>query len=39
MDCILRRDAAGALTRLDGLYRGGKDVAAMLGELGDLAGT
>ena len=37
MDCILRRDAAGALTRLDGLYRGGKDVAAMLGELGDLA--
>lgn len=36
-DCILRRDAAGALTRLDGLYRGGKDVAAMLGELGDLA--
>ena len=37
MDCILRRDAAGALTRLDELYRGGKDVAAMLGELGDLA--
>lgn len=37
MDCILRRDAAEALTRLDGLYRGGKDVAAMLGELGDLA--
>jgi len=37
MDCILRRDAAGALARLDGLYRGGKDVAAMLGELGDLA--
>ena len=37
MDCILRRDAAGALTRLDGLYRDGKDVAAMLGELGDLA--
>ena len=37
MDCILWRDAAGALTRLDGLYRGGKDVAAMLGELGDLA--
>ena len=37
MDCILRRDAAGALTRRDGLYRGGKDVAAMLGELGDLA--
>ena len=37
MECILRRDAAGALTRLDGLYRGGKDVAAMLGELGDLA--
>ena len=37
MDCILRRDAAGALPRLDGLYRGGKDVAAMLGELGDLA--
>ena len=37
MDCILRQDAAGALTRLDGLYRGGKDVAAMLGELGDLA--
>lgn len=37
MDCILRRDAAGALTQLDGLYRGGKDVAAMLGELGDLA--
>ena len=36
-DCTLRRDAAGALTRLDGLYRGGKDVAAMLGELGDLA--
>lgn len=27
----------GALTRLDELYRGGKDVAAMLGELGDLA--
>ena len=37
MDCILRRDAAGALTRLDELYCGGKDVAAMLGELGDLA--
>lgn len=37
MDCILRRDVAGALTRLDELYRGGKDVAAMLGELGDLA--
>ena len=37
MDCILRRDAAGALTRLDELYRGGKDVTAMLGELGDLA--
>ena len=37
MDCILRRDAAGALTRLDQLYRSGKDVAAMLGELGDLA--
>ena len=37
MDSILRRDAAGALTRLDELYRGGKDVAAMLGELGDLA--
>ena len=37
MDCILRRDTAGALTRLDELYRGGKDVAAMLGELGDLA--
>ena len=37
MDCILRRDAAGALTRLDELYRGGKDVAAMLGELGALA--
>ena len=37
MDSILRRDAAGALTRLDELYRGGKDVAAMLGELGDLS--
>ena len=39
MDCILRQDAAGALTRLDELYRGGKDVAAMLGSWGTWPGT
>ncbi|MBQ2061073.1 MAG: DNA polymerase III subunit gamma/tau [Oscillospiraceae bacterium] len=33
---VLDRDAAGVLTLFDKLYRGGKDVAATLGELSDL---
>ena len=37
MDRILRRDVPGALTLLDELYSGGKDVGALLGELSALA--
>ena len=37
MRCILAGDAAGALSLLDNLYRSGKDVSALLGELSDLA--
>ena len=36
MGCILRRDSADALALFDELYRGGKDVAALLSELADL---
>ncbi len=36
MRCVLGRDTAGALSLFDKLYRGGKDVAATLGELSDL---
>ena len=37
MDLLLRRDVPGALTLLHQLYTGGKDVAALLGELSALA--
>lgn len=37
MRCLLARNAADALALFDRLYRGGKDVAALLGELSDLA--
>ena len=37
MRCLLSRNAADALALFDRLYRGGKDVAALLGELSDLA--
>ncbi len=37
MRCVLQRNAPDALALLDQLYRGGKDVAALLGELQDLA--
>ena len=37
MRLLLARQGGDALALLDQLYRGGKDVAAMLGELGDLA--
>ncbi len=33
---VLNRDTAGVLTLFDTLYRGGKDIAATLGELSDL---
>lgn len=36
MGCILRRDSGDALALFDELYRGGKDVAALLSELADL---
>ena len=36
MGCLLRRDSADALALFDELYRGGKDVAALLSELADL---
>ena len=36
MRCVLRRDTAAALALFDKLYRGGRDVAATLGELSDL---
>ncbi len=36
MRLVLSRNTAGVLTLFDTLYRGGKDVAATLGELGDL---
>ena len=36
MEFILSRDAKGALLQLDQLYRGGKDVGAVLGELSTL---
>lgn len=37
MRCLVARNAADALALFDKLYRGGKDVAALLGELSDLA--
>jgi len=37
MNDIAGRDTEGALTRLAGLYAGGKDLAALLGELSSLA--
>ncbi|MBO4854412.1 MAG: DNA polymerase III subunit gamma/tau [Oscillospiraceae bacterium] len=37
MERILVRDTAAVLAQFDGLYRSGKDVAALLGELSDLA--
>ncbi|MBE6939764.1 MAG: DNA polymerase III subunit gamma/tau [Ruminococcaceae bacterium] len=37
MRCILQRSPADALMLFDQLYRGGKDVGALLGELSDLA--
>ena len=37
MRCLVARNAADALVLFDKLYRGGKDVAALLGELSDLA--
>lgn len=36
LEAILRYDAETALTVLDGLYRGGKDVSAVLGQLASL---
>jgi len=36
MRCVLSRDASAALALFDQLYRGGKDIAATLGELSDL---
>ncbi|MFQ9028620.1 MAG: DNA polymerase III subunit gamma/tau [Oscillospiraceae bacterium] len=37
MRCLLARNAADALALFDQLYRSGKDVAALLGELSDLS--
>ena len=37
MDCVAGRDAAAALERLGRLYAGGRDVAAVLGEMAGLA--
>ena len=36
LDCVAREDTAGALEALDGLYRDGKDMGALLGELAAL---
>lgn len=33
LDCVAREDTSGALTQLDSLYRDGKDMGALLGEL------
>lgn len=36
LDCVAREDTVGALEALDGLYRDGKDMGALLGELAAL---
>lgn len=36
MGCVLRRDAPAALLLLDKLYRNGKDISALLGEMSEL---
>lgn len=36
LDCVSREDTAGALEELDSLYRDGKDMGALLGELASL---
>lgn len=36
LDCVAREDTAGALEQLDALYREGKDMGALLGELASL---
>ncbi len=36
MDCIVRNDSTAALARIAQLYRDGKDMSALLGELSDL---
>ncbi len=36
LDCVAREDTAGALEELDALYRDGKDMGALLGEIASL---